>query len=97
MVAAAVRRPAGLTATLEVRTSSGLAVRDTYGAVVPLFAAGRPTEQWEALTGRQRQERVGACGLLWLQWLLLIPDIGRCAVLVVLPKQEARAVRLAAL
>lgn len=49
--AAAVRRPAGLTATLEVRTSSGLAVRDTYGAVVPLFAAGRPTEQWEALTG----------------------------------------------
>ncbi|GAB4818076.1 hypothetical protein N2152v2_005122 [Parachlorella kessleri] len=50
-IISAVRRPAGLTASLEVRTSSGLAVRDTYGAVVPLFAAGRPSDQWQALTG----------------------------------------------
>ncbi len=41
----------GLTCTLSLRTSPGLALADTFGALLPLYAAGQPTEEWPGVMG----------------------------------------------
>lgn len=50
-VASAAARRVGLRCQLEVRTSSGLVVKEAFGAALPLCAAGRPTDEWRVTAG----------------------------------------------